>query len=165
MIIPKQVESSLVDAGKRASIYRWIVPVVFAGMLTLGWFVTPADFGSIQLCFFKRISDLDCPGCGLTRAFLLLARGHITQAIQLNAASPFIYILFTQIFVSEVRRLVTGRVTPFPRAEQLFRDVMGGGILMILLGHWIVKTGHYFENHPYDDWIKSMLHQGLRLPW
>jgi hypothetical protein len=44
-----------------------------------------------DLCPVHRATGRRCLGCGMTRAFVLLWRGRMREAIDLNPASPFIF--------------------------------------------------------------------------
>lgn len=44
-----------------------------------------------ETCYFYNLFQLDCPGCGLTRSFLHLARGDIRTAFHLNPIAIFLY--------------------------------------------------------------------------
>jgi hypothetical protein len=39
-----------------------------------------------NLCVWRRLSGIDCPGCGLTRSFVALAHGNLAQAWHYNPA-------------------------------------------------------------------------------
>lgn len=55
--------------------------------------VTLADFLEQHLfaCVFRSLTGLDCPGCGLQRAFIALLRGDIVASFEHNAALiPFV---------------------------------------------------------------------------
>jgi len=41
-----------------------------------------------RLCPFHWLTGLDCPLCGLTRAFFALAKGHWREAIRFHALAP-----------------------------------------------------------------------------
>lgn len=42
-------------------------------------------------CFFKAHFGIDCPGCGLQRAFISLLRGHLSESLHYHAALiPFL---------------------------------------------------------------------------
>ncbi|MBZ0112550.1 MAG: DUF2752 domain-containing protein [Thermoanaerobaculia bacterium] len=43
----------------------------------------------LELCWLRRLTDLPCPGCGLTRAVCFLFRGHWMEAWKLH---PFSYV-------------------------------------------------------------------------
>jgi hypothetical protein len=44
-------------------------------------------------CLFHLLTGMDCPGCGMTRAFLHLAHGDIRGAWYLHPFSPFLALL------------------------------------------------------------------------
>ena len=48
-------------------------------------------------CPFHLITGIPCPGCGMTRAFLALAKGDLITAFHYN---PFSLLLATIIFLS-----------------------------------------------------------------
>jgi len=47
-----------------------------------------------DLCPIHRGTGRNCPGCGMTRAFVLLWRGQVREAIRSNPVSPFLFIAF-----------------------------------------------------------------------
>ena len=49
---------------------------------------TPPDDAAWTPCLFRRVTHLDCPGCGLTRAFALIAKGHVTDAFARHPLAP-----------------------------------------------------------------------------
>ena len=44
-----------------------------------------------EMCSSRRLMGIDCPGCGMTRAFISISRGDFARAWQLNRASFFVY--------------------------------------------------------------------------
>lgn len=58
-----------------------------------------ADFFEKHLffCSVKSLLGIECPGCGMQRAFVALLRGHLAESLSLNASLlPFLVtILFT----------------------------------------------------------------------
>lgn len=45
------------------------------------------------LCVWRQVTGMDCPGCGLTRAFVALAHGRWLEAWKFNRAAPLIFAL------------------------------------------------------------------------
>ena len=90
-------------------------------------------------CAFFRVTGLPCPGCGLTRACLLLLRGEVQTSIRFHAFAP-IFVLFISIL--GICTLLPRTVTePFiEKAERLERQT---GITIIILGglilYWLVR--------------------------
>lgn len=50
------------------------------------------------VCTMRRVTGLNCPGCGLTRSFILLARGDLVGAWHFNPAG----LLFFALTVAQV---------------------------------------------------------------
>lgn len=113
-------------------------------ILTAGWWIVPADVQKVPLCFFKYLTGFDCPGCGLTRSFLSLARGHFLSAFRYNAAGPFIYLLFLGTFVEWGARQVKPefRWRPAAWVPRFY------GILVVgfLFGHWILRLKYQWAH-------------------
>ncbi len=66
----------------------WIVAAVALGVLLAGWFlheVEPKGQAFFPQCQFHRVTGLQCPGCGSTRALHHLLNGSITDALRSNA--------------------------------------------------------------------------------
>ena len=113
-------------------------------ILTAGFLLTPADLPKETLCLFKRIFLLDCPGCGLTRAFLCIPRGEWRAAVHYNAAAIPLYGFFLVGFYNQVTQQF-----PITRGHHIkfspeFRFVMAQIIVGILLIQWFHKTYIHF---------------------
>ena len=48
------------------------------------------ESSGFQICVFRTLIDLPCPGCGLTRAMSLLAHGSFAGAMDLHPLAPFL---------------------------------------------------------------------------
>jgi len=44
-----------------------------------------------DICIFKRLTGLKCPGCGMTHAFLCLGRFQLGEALRYNIFSVFLF--------------------------------------------------------------------------
>ena len=44
-----------------------------------------------ETCTSRRLIGIDCPGCGMTRAFISISRGQFSRAWQFNPASFVVY--------------------------------------------------------------------------
>jgi hypothetical protein len=52
---------------------------------------SPEALPRIPLCSFRLLTGLDCPGCGLTRAFCAISHGRLGDAWRYN---PFGYLFY-----------------------------------------------------------------------
>jgi len=53
-------------------------------------------------CLIKYFFNIECWGCGMTRAILELSKLNFQKAIALNPFSPLVVILICSIFCNEV---------------------------------------------------------------
>jgi hypothetical protein len=60
-----------------------------AAALVLHAWTPPTDAGS-AFCLSRRLFHLPCPGCGVTRALFLLAKGRWRAAIALHPFAPLL---------------------------------------------------------------------------
>lgn len=65
-----------------------------------------------ETCTSKRILGIDCPGCGMTRAFISISHGQFNRAWELNRASFVVYaFVFVQIpwHIMQLLRIKLGK--------------------------------------------------------
>ncbi|MGB0640751.1 MAG: DUF2752 domain-containing protein, partial [Myxococcota bacterium] len=55
-------------------------------------------------CTFRRLLELPCPGCGLTRSFCSISAGHPLAAFSDHLAGPFLYLAMVWVLFSGVLR-------------------------------------------------------------
>jgi hypothetical protein len=92
----------------------------------------------LPLCYFKWVSTLDCPGCGLTRAFSFLFKGNLRDAIGMNAMGPVLALWLGIYALRDVYTLQSGRRPQWfsPGGNRL----ISGLFLFLFLGQWAWKT-------------------------
>jgi hypothetical protein len=56
----------------------------------------PEGIAGLDMCWWKRMTGLPCPGCGLTRSGSNLARGDLARATSYHALGPVLMpVIFT----------------------------------------------------------------------
>jgi hypothetical protein len=99
----------------------------------------PADTPGFTVCIFKNLTGIDCPGCGLTRAFCALAKGGLTRAVHFNASSPLIFTLCGLWWIRSLLRLMR-RDRLAARIETPFRFFWTwAAIFFVMLAAWTFK--------------------------
>ena len=94
-----------VTTGRRLLL---LVPAAILAAATL----LPAGWESpVPLCLVKGLTGLDCPGCGMTRAFLLLGHGRFADALAAHPASVPAYVIVAGFAVTGIARIVRNRPT------------------------------------------------------
>lgn len=64
--------------------------VAFLG-LTLSFVFNPERLPNVSLCWFRRLTGLPCPGCGLSRGFCAISHGRFADAWDFN---PFSFLFY-----------------------------------------------------------------------
>ncbi len=83
----------------RQNALTWgVLAAVLAFMLVVSFLVSPDDIDSGKVwltptCPSKRFFNVECPTCGMTRAFSALSRGHFRDAMEYNRGAPLFYLL------------------------------------------------------------------------
>jgi hypothetical protein len=90
-------------------------------------------------CAFFRLTGVPCPGCGLTRACLLLLKGEVQASMKFHAFAPIFVVLIAMLIICTVLpRSVTEPL--INKAETLERQT---GITIIILGglilYWLAR--------------------------
>lgn len=121
-------------------LWNFSVLVLFGlgGALSLGLWLKPQDLPLIPLCAFRFFLHHDCPGCGMTRAFLHLARGQFAAAWVLNPASVPFYFLLLSIWCTELWRVMTGTTDKLPLYYRKITPVLTVAIGVFALLVWIL---------------------------
>lgn len=122
---------------RRVTKFYSLLSLNFGSLLLISWFglfLVIHLFGLSRdeaiehlpiFCLFKAITGIPCPGCGMTRAFLELAKGDFVTAFQLNPLSiPFFLVLIFSAF--KFRLPVSGEI----------RSYLLGFVLSVILAWW-----------------------------
>jgi hypothetical protein len=84
------------------AIVHWVILILCSGILLSAALLTVGDSGVLvpilnrrlpELCTLRRLTGLDCPGCGLTRCFVSAAHGDIPAAWSFNPAGLWLFAI------------------------------------------------------------------------
>jgi hypothetical protein len=113
------------------------------GLVLTGALALHIALGSLGLpgweCPLFRLTGVPCPGCGLTRACILLMRGELQASLKFHAFAPIFVVLIAMLIICTVLpRAVTAPL--INKAETLERQT---GITIIILGglilYWLAR--------------------------
>lgn len=82
-------------------------------VVLVGSFLLPTAGVGIDVCLFKYMSALPCPGCGLTRSLTSMSHLHVADALAYHPFGlliwPLVVLLGISNFIGEERRQRIGR--------------------------------------------------------
>lgn len=96
-----------VDAALRLAAFLALATPLLC-LLGVSFVVTPADIdsGAVAIspgCLLVRAFGVECPVCGMTRAFAALGHGQLRLAFELNHGAPVVYLLVWALLLYAVR--------------------------------------------------------------
>jgi hypothetical protein len=79
-----------------------------AAVLLLAALLPVSLSAPFPLCAVKALTGVDCPGCGMTRAFLLIGHGRIAEAADFHPLALPAFLLVAGMAVAGIVRAVRG---------------------------------------------------------
>ena len=98
------------------------------------------DFSLPNVCSFKRLTGLDCPGCGLTRCFVHASHGDVSKAL---AYHPVGVVVFFAVVAQlpyrawQLGRLARGK----PELKYVAPWVLPVLLLVAMFVQWLIVIG------------------------
>lgn len=102
-------------------------------MMAILYVFPPEQSSFYPQCIFRRVTGLDCPGCGGLRAAHQLLHGHFAAAWALN---PVAVMLAPLLAYEGVIRLGRQRVWP----SLLQKPIIGFSVILLFIGFGIVRN-------------------------
>jgi hypothetical protein len=95
---------------------------------------------SVPLCPFAIVTRHPCPGCGLTRATLALARGDVTSALHFHPLAPVVVPLVVGAIVyNTFVYLRAGKSAATESLQGRWITLAGIALAALMVGVWIAR--------------------------
>jgi len=90
-------------------------------------------------CPFFKVTGLPCPGCGLTRACLLLLQGDVHAAMKFHAFAPVFVLLISMMMIATV--LPKTVTEPFIQKAEILERKTGVTLIIFsgLILYWLAR--------------------------
>ncbi|MBF0337465.1 MAG: DUF2752 domain-containing protein [Nitrospirae bacterium] len=96
-----------------------------------------------DICAFKNLFHINCPGCGLTRSFISISRMRLDKAWQYNRAGIIVYVFVILQIPYRLYLVAKNSRTGNPRIDKIFRVYLYV-IFCSLILNWL--TGFYLPS-------------------
>ena len=96
--------------------------------------------GGLGICLFHRLTGLECPLCGMTRAFYAISHGHFVQALHFNILSLAVYFFLAGMLIHDILHVAVGIRIPtraLVRVEPIFAYLI---LLFLLIAYGILRN-------------------------
>jgi hypothetical protein len=106
--------------GRAAIISRAAAPlVVIASAMVFLLLFPPTRYSFYPPCPIYNSFHLLCPGCGTTRALAALLRGHLHEALRLNALTTLMLPIAAAYAIQIYRSCLNGKPIPWPQPSRI----------------------------------------------
>jgi len=135
---------SLSKTNRRVILWASLAVIGLSAVLSLGGsgervMIPLLNVPLPPVCTMKRLLDVDCPGCGLTRSFVAMGHGQWQHAFGFNAAGPLWFALIAAQIpwqLIQLRRIARGQ-------KELdlgwFGQALLYSALAVLIVQWVVR--------------------------
>lgn len=113
----------------------WFVPMAVGGSFVLQ--LHEVEHGPV-LCVSRLLLGLPCGGCGMTRAYVALAHGQWSTAIDYNPLAPLVFLWMVLWWTASVVALSRGQPPATSPRWAGLAGMVGFGAL------WVVRTVAFF---------------------
>jgi hypothetical protein len=107
-------------------------------LLAVGALVNPQRPVPIDLCLLKRLTGLDCPTCGLTRAVCSLLQGDWAASLSFHPAGILVVVSVAAWTMWSALEAWRGQAIWMTGRKTLAR-LAGAAIALLSLATWIVR--------------------------
>ena len=90
-------------------------------------------------CIFRLLAGLPCPGCGLTRSFVMFAHGDVPSAFGYNLMGPVLFSVLVISVIVAAWVLITGRAQTLSRWGSIVFSKAALVIVAIWLGYGVTR--------------------------
>jgi len=101
-------------------------------------FLPGASFPMPETCSSRMLFGIDCPGCGMTRAFISISHGRLADAWHFNPASFLLYLVIIGQVPWQTLQLFRIRRGQRP-IESMWVYLLPSLAILAMLGQWIAK--------------------------
>ena len=104
--------------------------LIIISIFLISYFVLSEILNIYIPCLFHKITNLYCPGCGVTRMLLSILRGDFYQAFRYNQLLFILLPVFVLYFVNYIYSLICNRISLLEKTPQIIWYVL---IIVLLL--------------------------------
>ena len=106
-------------------------------------------------CLFRLMVGIPCPGCGLTRAAILLLKGHVVESFEMH---PMLIPLLFVLPIYFIEKYYIDNEKPSKKKRLKVTYIYGCTVAIAMIILYIVKMKLYFPNvEPYIYYKKNLL--------
>lgn len=96
---------------------------------------------NFKICLINNLFHFPCPGCGMTRSFILLLKGHFIEALKYNFILPIVLVIYVAIIVWNIEDYKSKKHT-FEDFTKKYKAIIITIAVILTLIQWIANLNN-----------------------
>ncbi len=118
----------------------WIVFFIITIILMGMHFWQPPEHNLFITCYFKKITGLPCPGCGITRSLCAIAKGNFIHSLKFHPLGLLSFTIILGIWLKAIVELMFKRTLVLSINQKIKTIILY--VFIYLTGiFWVVRIG------------------------
>jgi hypothetical protein len=139
-------------------VQSWIVFGILSAFFVAAFIWQPSDNGII-LCYFRALTGLPCPGCGLTRSLCAIAKGGMLRSFQYHIFGPLVFLIAVGFWGRAIAELIYHKTVTILISERIKRRLIPLFIIFLCL-FWCFRIGYTLTHQtPESGFKQSLIYQ------
>lgn len=132
----KYINIQPVRSRTNSWIMFFIITIILMGM----HFWQPPEHNLFITCYFKKMTGLPCPGCGITRSLCAMAKGDFVHSLKFHPLGLLIFIAIIVIWLKAIVELMFKRTLVLSINQKTKTIILYAFILLTGI-FWMVRLG------------------------
>ncbi len=90
---------------------------LYTFVLFVSVMLEPFQEGPVEICVFKSLTNLPCPGCGMTRSFVYFAHADLLNSFLIHPFGAILFFFWGWSALKDAVWLLCRKNIPFPPPE------------------------------------------------
>ena len=91
-----------------------------------------------SLCVVNMATNMDCPGCGITRSLSAFINGNFYESVHWHQFGVLLFLGLVYLLIRAIGELLTGKTSPNLLSKK-GRKIVGIAIVISLIGCWLIR--------------------------
>lgn len=130
----------------------WLVFGILSCFLIVAFLWHPNDHG-IVICYFRALTGLPCPGCGITRSLCAIAKGNVFQSFEYHIFGPLVFLTILGFWIRSIFELIYHKTVIILLSERIKRRLIPAVIIFLCI-FWIARVGYTLAHQTPDSEFK-----------
>lgn len=130
---------------------------LYFSVLLISVLLEPFQEGPVEICVFKNLTNLPCPGCGMTRSFVYAGHLDWYNSFLMNPFGLILFFFWGWSALKDAVWLLFKKNLPFPPQNLWNRAKIWFIVGLVIFG--VIRMGFYIHDFEPFQPLWKLIHQ------